>query len=115
MRYHYEKPASYRASYGKLYRCNHELYSRGTLYEKDGKGFVIIQLHFNPITKHMWWGEIDPYLIDDIYEQDRFPDYFERSASEPDDNGNYPTVTLRQAMWALRMKPLVKEHWECYN
>lgn len=28
----------------------------------------------------------------------------------------YPTVTIRQIMWALKMKPLKKEKWEtCFD
>ena len=27
-------------------------------------------------------------------------------------NGLYPTVTIRQIMWALKMKPIKKERWE---
>lgn len=30
---------------------------------------------------------------------------------EPKD-GIYPTMTVRQAMWAAKMKPLKKERWE---
>nr|DAP49012.1 MAG TPA: hypothetical protein [Caudoviricetes sp.] len=26
--------------------------------------------------------------------------------------GLYPTVTVRQIMWALKMKPIQKERWE---
>lgn len=26
--------------------------------------------------------------------------------------GLYPTVTVRQMMWALKMKPMPKERWE---
>lgn len=25
---------------------------------------------------------------------------------------NYPTVTIRQIMWALKMKPIKRERWE---
>lgn len=115
MRYHYEKPESYSTKYGKVYRCKHDLYNRCTLYERDGRGLAVIQAHFSPVTKHIWWGEIDPYLVDDIYEQERFENYFARNAEEPDEEGVYPTVTLRQIMWAMRMKPLQKEFWEAWG
>ena len=36
MRYHYEKPKKYVSVYGKIYSCNHPVYSRCTLY-KFGK------------------------------------------------------------------------------
>ena len=29
-------------------------------------------------------------------------------------NGLYPTVTIRQIMWQLRMKPLPRKRWETY-
>jgi len=115
MRYHYEKHEDYHLLHGRIFRCNHPLYNRCTLYERNGKGFAVIQQYFSPTTKHTWWGEIEPYLVDDIYEQERFEDYFERSASEPNEQGLYPTVTVRQIMWAMRMKPLRKEFWETFS
>ena len=27
-------------------------------------------------------------------------------------DGLYPTVTIRQIMWALKMKPIKRERWE---
>jgi len=31
-------------------------------------------------------------------------------------NGLYPTITVRQLMWALKIKPLKKERWEtCFD
>lgn len=33
-------------------------------------------------------------------------------ARKKDSHGYFPTVTVRQLMWALRMKPLKKERWE---
>lgn len=31
-------------------------------------------------------------------------------------DGLYPTVTIRQIMWALKMKPLPRERWEtCFD
>ena len=29
-----------------------------------------------------------------------------------EDKNTYPTVTVRQIMWALKMKPIQKERWE---
>lgn len=26
----------------------------------------------------------------------------------------YPTVTIRQIMWALKLKPIPREQWETY-
>ena len=40
-----------------------------------------------------------------------FKDYFEKHAGPPQ-NHIYPTVTIRQIMWALKMKPLKRQPWE---
>lgn len=61
--------------------------------------------------KKTYWSSIEPYLTDKLYLQPGFLDYFNSLASQPE-NGLYPTVTIRQIMWALRMKPLSKERWE---
>lgn len=37
--------------------------------------------------------------------------FFDRRAGTGTD-GLYPTVTIRQIMWALKMKPLPKQPWE---
>ena len=40
---------------------------------------------------------------------------FDKRASEDTDE-LYPTVTVRQIMWALKMKPLNKNRWEtCFD
>ena len=111
MRYHYEKPTIYRSMYGKLYICNHPVYSRCTLFQIGNKGLAVIQQRFNPKTKSTKWGELDAWLTDDIYLHPRFKAYFDRRAKTTTD-GLYPTVTVRQIMWALKMKPLQKERWE---
>lgn len=54
---------------------------------------------------------IDPWLINDIYLNKRFPEYFDNHAALPQ-NDIYPTVTVRSIMYALHMKPLPKEKWE---
>ena len=63
------------------------------------------------MNKQTWWSEPNYALADAIYEHPRFQEYFDRMAREPEDD-LYPTVTVRQVMWALRMKPLKKERWE---
>lgn len=68
-----------------------------------------------PSTKTTLWGEIDPWLTDSLYLHDKFIDFFNNRSGEPE-NGLYPTVTIRQIMWALKMKPLKKERWEtCFD
>lgn len=111
MRYHYEKPHLYNTMYGKIYICDHPAYNRCTLYEINGVGLGVIQQRFNPRTKRSWWTEIDEWLTDDIFVQPGFKDYFDKHGG-PCEDGLYPTVTVRQIMWALRMKPIKKERWE---
>lgn len=109
MKYHYVKPNLHTAMYGELYLCNHPLYDRCTLYKMNGKGLSVIQQYST--HKHTYWDAIQPDLIDQLYLQDKFPEFFNKYAG-PCINGLYPTVTIRQIMWALRMKPLPKERWE---
>jgi hypothetical protein len=111
MRYHYEKPTIYLSMYGKLYICNHPVYSRCTLYQINSKGLAVIQQRFNQAEKTTTWGEIDEWLTDDIYLHPRFKAYFDKRAGVCKD-GLYPTVTVRQIMWALKMKPIPRERWE---
>lgn len=111
MRYHTEQPNTYSKMYGERYRCDHPVYSICTLFKIGDKGLAIIQQHYNPADKSTWWGEIDPWLPDALYLQNGFIEFFDERAG-PDADGIYPTVTIRQIMWALRMKPLPKERWE---
>lgn len=115
MRYHYEKPNIYLSMYGKLHNCNHPVYDRCTLFEIDDKGLAIIQQRFNSESKSTWWGELDPWLTDDIYLHPHFKEFFSKRAAQGKD-GLYPTVTVRQIMWALKMKPIPRERWEtCFD
>ena len=111
MRYHFDKPDIYRALYGEVYICDHPVYSRCTLYRIDGRGLAVIQQRFDPVTKSTRWSEIDPWLSSILYLHPGFLDYFCQRAGICTD-GLYPTVTVRQIMWALKIKPLVKERWE---
>lgn len=111
MRYHHKKPQVYLSLYGAVYICNHPLYDSCTLYAMDGKGLAVIQQRFDSKSKVTWWGDIDPWLIDSIYLHPRFKEYFDKKSGECKD-GIFPTVTIRQIMWGLRMKPLKKERWE---
>lgn len=111
MRYHYEKPTFYSSLYGKLYICNHPVYDRCTLYLIGDEGLAVIQQRFDPETKSTWWGEIDPWLIDSLYLHPAFKEFFDRRSRKVAD-GLYPTVTIRQIMWALKLKPIKRERWE---
>ena len=67
MRYHYEKPTIYRSIYGNTYECDHQVYSKCTLYLSGKRGLEIIQQRYDPETETTWWGEIDPWLTDVLY------------------------------------------------
>ena len=115
MRYHYEKPAIYLSTYGERYVCNHPVYETCTLYKNDNIGLAVIQQRFDTEQKVTWWGEIDPWLTDDIYLHPKFKDFFKNRAGKCTD-GLYPTVTIRQVMWALKMKPIPRDRWEtCFD
>lgn len=111
MRYHHTKPDLYLSRYGCIHICNHSVYNKCTLYEMSGRGFAVIQQRFDSELKTTWWGEIDPWLTDAIYLHPGFRQRFEYLA-QPDTDGIFPTVTIRQLMWALKMKPIPKEKWE---
>lgn len=111
MRYYYEKPRIYLAKYGEVYICDHPVYDRCTLFRIGDKGLAVIQQRFDPGTKRTWWSEIDAWLTDSLYLHPQFKKYFDERAGVCTD-GLYPTVTVRQLMWALKMKPIKRERWE---
>jgi hypothetical protein len=81
----------------------------------NDKGLGIIQQRCDSDTKQTWWGEIDPWLTDVLYLHPRFKEFFDERAGECTD-GLYPTVTIRQIMWALKLKPIPRERWEtCFD
>ena len=111
MRYHYQKPAIYSSMYGETYICDHPVYSRCTLFKIGGKGLAVIQQRFNACDKSTLWTELDPWLTDKLYLHPNFKKYFDERAGSGT-NGLYPTVTVRQIMWAFKMKPLLRQRWE---
>lgn len=115
MRYHYEKPAIYASIYGDTYVCKHPVYDRCTLFKMGDIGLAVIQQRYDEETKTTWWGEIDPWLTDSLYLHPKFKKFFDDRAGGVAD-GLYPTVTIRQIMWALKMKPIPRERWEtCFD
>ena len=115
MRYHYEKPNIYLSIYGETYVCDHPVYDNCALYLIGKKGLAVIQQRYNPKLKTTWWGPIDPWLTDVLYLHPNFKEYFDKRAKESID-GLYPTVTIRQIMWALKLKPIPKQRWEtCFD
>lgn len=111
MRYHYEKPDVYASIYGERYICEHPVYDSCTLFKIDDKGLAVIQQRFDEDTKSTWWSEVDPWLTDDLYLHPSFKEFFDDRAGTCTD-GLYPTVSVRQIMWALKMKPIKRERWE---
>ena len=115
MRYYYEKPVTYSSLYGEIYECNHPVYDKCTLYRIGEKGLAVIQQRYYPDTKTTKWTEIDPWLTDNLYLHTNFKTFFDERADECID-GLYPTVTVRQIMWGLKMKPIPRERWEtCFD
>lgn len=111
MRYHYTKPDIYSSIYGDVYSCNHPVYNECTLFKINNDGLAVIQQRYDESTKTTYWTTIDPWLIDEIYLHDRFGKFFNERSGKCK-NGLYPTVSIRQIMWGLKMKPLPKERWE---
>lgn len=115
MRYHYEKPTIYSSMYGITYTCDHPVYNRCTLFKIGDKGLAVIQQRYNPEVKSTRWTEIDPWLTDLLYLHPKFKEYFDERAGECEED-LYPTVSIRQIMWALKLKPLPRERWEtCFD
>ena len=115
MRYHYEKPNFYFSMYGSIYECNHPVYNKCTLFTIGDKGLAIIQQRFDQDTKTTRWTEIDPWLTDTLYLHPKFKDFFDKRSGDCID-GLYPTVTIRQIMWGLKIKPIARERWEtCFD
>lgn len=115
MRYHYEKPDIYLSMYGQTYECNHPVYDKCTLFQMGAKGLAVIQQRYDPETKSTTWGEIDPWLTDPLYLHPKFKEFFDERGGECKD-GLYPTVAIRQMMWAFKMKPMPRKRWEtCFD
>lgn len=111
MRYYYQPKYQDASRFSTIYICDHPLYSRCTLYKFNEQGLAVIQQRFDPMTKTTFWTEVDAGLADDIYRHPKFYRYFKTKSGEI--HGKlYPTVTVRQMMWALKMKPLKRERWE---
>ena len=111
MRYHTEKPSQVSSTYGEVYFCKHPVYSVCTLFRIGDRGLAVIQQRCE--NKRTFWTAIDEWLNDILYLDPGFKVFFDKRGG-PCVNGLYPTVTIRQIMWALRMKPLKREPWETY-
>lgn len=74
---------------------------------------AIVQQRFDSINKLTYWTSIDPWLADELYLHKNFSNFFDERSGPPTD-GIYPTVTVRQIMLGLKMKPIKRECWETY-
>ena len=115
MRYHYERTTNYSSLYGTTYRCNHPVHMECALFKIHKNGLAVIQQRYNSRNKTTCWGSIDPWLVDELYLHKNFEAFFnERSGKCAKEL--YPTVTIRQIMWGLKMEPLPRERWEtCFD
>lgn len=96
-----------------IFQTNHPAYYCATLFTIKDNGLAVIEQKYDHVTKHTWWGPIgDKQLVNDIYYHPKFKEYFDKHSGEWRRDNKYPTVTVRQIMWALRMKPLKKQPWE---
>lgn len=115
MRYHYQKPDISMPMYGETYICDHPVYYACTLYKIGDLGLAVIQQRYREDRKTTWWNQIDDHFRNELYLHPGFLEYFKKMAG-PCKNTCYPTVTIRQIMWALKMKPLKREPWEtCFD
>lgn len=90
-------------------------YDSCTLYLIEKRGLAVIRQRYDPDTKKTWWTEIDQWLTDQLYLHPNFKEFFD-DHSGPATDGLYPTVTIRQIMWALKMKPIPRERWAiCFD
>jgi hypothetical protein len=46
------------------------------------KGWQSYSRDMIPSTKHTYWGEIDPWLIDELYLHEKFEDFFNDRAGK---------------------------------
>lgn len=111
MRYHFQPGAITSSIFAEVYVCDHPVYRKCTLYRKGDIGLAVIQQRYSRESKKTWWADIDAWLVDTIYMDKGFKMVFDTYAGPPKD-GLYPTLSVRQIMWKLRMKPLKKETWE---
>lgn len=116
MKYHYNDNGirNHRVRDGSIRTFDHPVYTNATFFNaSDDRGMCVIQQKFNRSSKSTYWTNVDPWLANAIFEDEHFKECLNEIAREPNPNtGLYPTVTVRQLMWALRMKPLKKEVWE---
>ena len=112
MRYFTEKPDESRDHRLFCEKVSHPLYNSCRLLKTDKyTGLAIVQKRFNSKLKVFFYNAPDSWVMDEILKNPNFADYVFEHADKCT-NALYPTVTVRQVMYALKMKPLKKEDWE---
>ena len=112
MKYHYKEEGFDDPMYGEYIMLDHPAYTFGTLFcdKRTNRGIAVVEQHFDPETKHCFWGAVGHALANDIYLSPNFKKFFEEHARE----APFPIYKVRSLMWQLRMKPLKREPWEVY-
>ena len=106
MRYHSNKPKYVRRAYGKIVRTDHPVYNYGTCFQKDGKALFIIQQYFDQNTKNTYWGPVEAWITQLIFENEHFDKLFAKYA---DTIEQVSTISMRHALHFLKIKPPKKE------
>lgn len=99
--------------HSRTVNVEHPLFSSATLFRKGEFGLLVIQKRFNNKLKVSFWGPIDPWLSNDIFEENGFDVVFNKLSGVKED-GLYPIIEVRKLMYELGMKPMKKEIWEKY-
>jgi len=111
MKWYAEQCKDFAVNVFTLVGCSHLVYERCTVLFDEKKCVRIVQQHYNPETRHTWWAEVDPKLLSLICCQNKSYEWFNEKAV-PLDSKVIPAYTIRQVMWALRVKPMPKLPWE---
>lgn len=110
--YHKRKSESNTLEHARQYRADHPLYDYCTLYKHGSFGLAVVQRLFNDSMKVTWWGPVEPWLANDIFNEPSFMDVFMKLSGPADEKGIYPTIEVRKLMHKLGMKPLKLPYWE---
>ena len=82
------------------------------MWRSPNKGsFFFIRNKYIRLYERTYWTEVDSWLTDSLYLHPKFKKFFDERAGECRD-GLYPTVSIRQIMWALKMKPIQRQRYD---
>lgn len=62
--------------YGDTYACDHSVYDKCTLFKIDNRDLAVIQQRYESDGKKTTWGEVDPWLTDELYLHPGFKKFF---------------------------------------